>query len=355
MLPVTPVQAAVESFREAALLPERWPAALDSISSSLRSDGATLLVMPTRAHMVAASTVIQPFVEEHFKLPFPDPREHRVTPRADQGFMADQAYFSAREIARDPYYQEFLVPRGFGWNAVASLGGDLFLSLKRGNKRGRYDADDISELDAALPWMRAASRAASLTWRSRFSGQLEAFERLGRGAILIDARARVLEFNSCVRFGDGFDASGGYLQAARPADRTRLERFLLAITSVGSPSAVPTTLALPRLSGLRPWLLDGICCTDALRSLHSSAAALVLITDIARPARIRQELLREMFFLTHTEAILASEIAAGRSLRVAAQRLAISEGHARQRLKQIFLKTGTSGQVELVALLGKLH
>jgi DNA-binding CsgD family transcriptional regulator len=353
---VTAVQAAIESFREAALLPERWPAALESISSSLCSDGATLVVTPTRAHLVAASSGIKPFVEEHFKLPFPDPREHRVSPRLDQGFMADHAYFSAQEIARDPYYQEFLVPRGFGWNAAASLGEDLLISLKRGHKQGSYEAGDISELNAALPWMRAASRAASLTWRSHFSGQLKAFERLGRGAILIDARARVLECNSCVRFGDALDAPGGYLQAAHPSDRRRLQRFLAAITSAElSPSKLNTTLVLPRPSGLRPWLLDGICCAEGLRSLHSRAAALLLITDIDHPARIDQALLREMFSLTNTEATLAREITAGRSLREAAREVAISEGHARQRLKQIFLKTATSSQVELVALLGRLR
>jgi hypothetical protein len=38
----------------------------------------------------------------------------------------------------------------------------------------------------------------------------------------------------------------------------------------------------------------------------------------------------------------------------AAAQVGISEGHARQRLKAIFLKTGTSRQIELVALLAKL-
>ena len=351
---MTSVQDAIENFREAAVFPERWPAALDSIASSLRSEGATLLVAPTRAHLVEVSTALKPFVVEHFKLPFADPRESRVTPRLDQGFMADHAYFSPQEIARDPYYQEFLVPRGFGWNASACLDGGLLICLKRGAKSGPYEPDDISELDSTLPWMRAASRAAALTWRSQFTGQLKAFERLGRGAILIDIGGRVLECNACVRFGDGLDAPAGYLQAAHSADRVKLQRFLAAITS-SPPSTTQTTLVLPRPSGLRPLLLDGIPCTEGLRSLHSSAAALLLITDIDLPARIDRSLLREMFSLTHTEAALAREITAGRSLREAAQRLSISEGHARQRLKQIFLKTETSSQMELVALLGRLR
>jgi DNA-binding CsgD family transcriptional regulator len=44
----------------------------------------------------------------------------------------------------------------------------------------------------------------------------------------------------------------------------------------------------------------------------------------------------------------------GLSLRQAAARLSITEGHARQRLKTIFQKTDTSRQGELIALLSKL-
>jgi DNA-binding CsgD family transcriptional regulator len=314
-----------------------------------------LLVVPTRSHLVTSSTGLRPFVQQHFKLPYPDPREQRVTPRIDEGFMADYAYFSPKEIARDPYYQEFLVPSGFGWNAAAALGGDLLISLKRAKKRGAYEADDLGELNTVLPWLRSAARAASASWRVHFSGQLRAFEQLGRGAILIDARARVLDNNSCVQFGDGLDVSGGCLLASRPTDRMRLQRFLTAVTAAHPSShTVPSSLILPRPSGLRPWLLDAIACTEALRSLHSQAAALLLITDLERPTRLATSRLREAFGLTGTEGGLAHEIMLGRSLREAAHHLGISEGHARQRLKDILLKTGTSRQAELVALLAKL-
>ena len=247
------------------------------------------------------------------------------------------------------------MPRGFGWHAAAALGGGLLISLKRGSRRGPYDATDLAALNTALPGLRSASRAASLTWRSNFSGQLNVFERIGRGAILIDAQARVLETNACVHFGDGFDVSGGYLQVPRPADRPRLQRFLSAVVGPGmSNSPASTTLTLPRPSGRWAWLLDAIACTDAMRSLHSRAAALLLITDIERPARATREMLSEVFGLTPTEANLTHAIMSGQTLREAAARIAISEGHARQRLKAILLKTGTSRQVELVALLAKL-
>jgi len=159
-----------------------------------------------------------------------------------------------------------------------------------------------------------------------------------------------------VEFGDGLDVSGGFLQAHRASDRLKLHRFIatLITTAKGLVSPRAATLALPRPSGLRPWLLEGIACDEAMRSLHSQAAALLLITNVERQLNPAPEVLFQLFALTPMESRLACALLAGESLQQAAARLAISEGHARQRLKTIFAKTGTSRQGELTALLSKL-
>jgi len=210
------------------------------------------------------------------------------------------------------------------------------------------------------PWLPPTS-TAGITWRnsiprlSDLSGQLSAFERMGRAAMVVDDQARVLDLNACVRLGDGLQISGGMLQAARAADRPRLQRFLSGITAQAREShRAPATLALPRPSGLRPWLLDGVDCSDRSCSPPSRASALLLITDVEQPSRLSADLLAQIFGLTSTEARLAIELASGKSLCDVSMHLAISEGHARQRLKTIFCKTSTSRQGELIALLAKL-
>jgi DNA-binding CsgD family transcriptional regulator len=192
-------------------------------------------------------------------------------------------------------------------------------------------------------------------WRGAFPGRLSAFESVGRGALLIDARARVLEFNASVRFGDGLDVVGGYLTATRIADRPALERFLSAVIH-GSPHppAAATPLALAHKAGPHPLVIDGIACTEAMRSPTSHAAALLLITDLDRRLHVPDAILRSIFGLTTTEARLARHLADGSSLSEASMRLGISEGHARQRLKSVFVKMGTKRQGELVILLTKL-
>jgi DNA-binding CsgD family transcriptional regulator len=164
----------------------------------------------------------------------------------------------------------------------------------------------------------------------------------------------VLQTNACVRFGDGLDVAAGFLQVPRSADRDRLRKFLSALVTPGSASdSAPPTLTLPRPSGARPWLLDGIPCPHALRSLHSDVAALLLITDLELPMSPNAEALKQVFGLTQTECALAGRLVSGDSLQESAARLSISEGHARQRLKAIFHKTRTSRQGELIALLAK--
>jgi DNA-binding CsgD family transcriptional regulator len=354
--PVTSVEHAIENFRDAALLPERWEQALDQLGQVFQSDGATLVFKATTMSSVAVSSSIRPFLPLYMNGPYRDPRENRCKPGPREGFMPDHAYFSAKEIAQDPYYQEFMRPNGFGWNAVASLQGDLMVSFKRAFKRGPYDGEELNQLNAVLPWLRSVSRTACMTWHSNFVGQISAFERLGRGAILIDAKARVLQVNAHVCFGDGLDVVGGVLQASRLADRDAWRKFLAALlaSSALPSSTAPLSLTLPRPSGARPRLLDGIICTNAIRSLHSNAAALVLITDLEHARSPRDGALSQLFGLTPTECALARRLTTGESLQDAAYALAISLGHARQRLKSIFNKTGTCRQGELIALMSKL-
>jgi DNA-binding CsgD family transcriptional regulator len=209
--------------------------------------------------------------------------------------------------------------------------------------------------------MLAIESVADSTWRERFSGQLNAFARVGRGAMVVDELGRVLGLNACVQLGDGLHVSAGVLQTSRSNDRPRLQEFLSGIKSRAASRqpneptrSAPIMLTLPRPSGRRPWLLDAIDLSDNAKGPQGRAAALLLITDVEQPSRLSIELLDQVFGLTATEARVAIELASGKSLQEVSVRLDISEGHARQRLKSVFCKTRTSRQGELIALLAKL-
>jgi DNA-binding CsgD family transcriptional regulator len=77
----------------------------------------------------------------------------------------------------------------------------------------------------------------------------------------------------------------------------------------------------------------------------------IMITDPCRRHADLSTRLRGMFGLTVAEARLADRLAAGEALRVAAAALGITYATARARLAEIFQKTDTHRQSELVSLL----
>jgi DNA-binding CsgD family transcriptional regulator len=82
-----------------------------------------------------------------------------------------------------------------------------------------------------------------------------------------------------------------------------------------------------------------------------SPVAIVTVTDRDRDRRRRQMNLRRRFDLTSMEAALAAEILKGDGRKAAALRCGISDATAKTHLANIFEKTGTHRQAELVRFL----
>jgi DNA-binding CsgD family transcriptional regulator len=77
----------------------------------------------------------------------------------------------------------------------------------------------------------------------------------------------------------------------------------------------------------------------------------VLISDPEESNGPRVPYLQALFGMTHAEAKLAVRLAAGESLQMAAEELGITYGTARARLIQLFQKTDTRSQGQLIHLL----
>jgi DNA-binding CsgD family transcriptional regulator len=80
-------------------------------------------------------------------------------------------------------------------------------------------------------------------------------------------------------------------------------------------------------------------------------AIFILITDPESQESLPVDRLRAAFGLTAAEAKLAAVLGSGEDLKSAASRLGITYGTARVRLAEIFQKTQTRRQAELVKVL----
>jgi DNA-binding CsgD family transcriptional regulator len=183
---------------------------------------------------------------------------------------------------------------------------------------------------------------------------------LPEGALLADASGRVVLANAAAKAmldaRDGIFLCDGRLAVAGGPDALQKLVASCAGRSVGTggpggelkvPRDLPrsplhVTVAPPR-SDTRlpdvPWIGFG------------SPVAIVTVTDRDLDRRRRQMNLRRRFDLTSTEAALAAEILRGDGRKAAARRCGISDATAKTHLTNIFEKTGTHRQAELVRCL----
>ncbi len=101
-----------------------------------------------------------------------------------------------------------------------------------------------------------------------------------------------------------------------------------------------------------PWLLHVLPLREGqIRpGLAPSAVAAIFIAPARAPLPAPTDALAAMFDLTPAEARVFAQIASGRTRREAGMALGIGEPTVKTHLSQIFLKTGTRRQADLVAL-----
>ncbi|HMH87278.1 MAG TPA: hypothetical protein VK523_01470, partial [Steroidobacteraceae bacterium] len=204
--------------------------------------------------------------------------------------------------------------------------------------------------------LRLRGRLASGDRATR--GFEEAIEAIGGASLVLDANGRILFANRAaieeLARGRCLTTHYGRLVASSLKGNTELQSAIraTAATVAGTGLACPAPVAL-RMSDTST---ASVTCF-ALSMPHvestgmsSTARLLVVIDDVQRVPQGLARVLRLMFGLTPTEALLAEGLAGGDALDDVAQRLSMTKGTARVHLRHVFLKTNTQRQAQLVAL-----
>jgi DNA-binding CsgD family transcriptional regulator len=172
---------------------------------------------------------------------------------------------------------------------------------------------------------------------------------------LLDNRKRIVFCNQAAEAlqsaGDGIRFSVHRIGLLHKQDDSKLQSLIeQALSRTGSRSS--GTMRAQRPSGKQPF---GIFVSPLSReypglALFRPAVCIVVSDPEIRPFLPIQRL-EESFGLTTAEARLAVLLAYGEDLQRAAEQLDITYSTARTRLAQIFQKTGTRRQAELVRLI----
>lgn len=280
-----------------------------------------------------------------------------------RGFVALSQAFPHIALESDPWFEHWLDPAGIPpiWpfcHAVSVDRGIVCWILVQPAEG--FDEAELHAIGARLvPHLARALRVereiGARNHQQRALG--EVLDRLPTGVILIDPQQRVIQTNLSAQrmlaLDDGIALRGERLRARPAASDEALRSALQGAIEAASRGDFQYTwrLSIPARSGRRPFLcaVTPLFAAVAGSAVHDAVAAVYLMNaDAVSTASVRA--LRAVYGLTGAEAAVVRALAEGIGLEQIAERRGVTLQTVRGQLKQVFSKTRTSRQAELIRL-----
>lgn len=276
----------------------------------------------------------------------------------------DETLTGRDQMQRSRFWNEWMAPQdmydGLGCKLMKTDDSFWFLDIRRGRNQSLFETSDIALLDIITPHL---ARATQISRRFQ-STQLAAstFSHLPFGVVLVDSSMRIASMNAAaetmlLRPGCGLLCKSGYLAAANVATMTILRRLVIQACRLHNDilPGVGGDLIVRKLrdgQGTDVALSVGPLVNPIQELPLVGHHAAIFIRDITLdlPEEFAEHI-RAVFGLTPKEAGIAALLVSGRTLKEAAEDSQIRFSTARSYLDNIFLKTGTRQQSQLVALL----
>lgn len=363
------VHDAIETVYEAALDETHWSEALKKLAHITDSEAATFWVLDgaeqPRLPTFLYINLDPRFIDEYLDHMVPhDPTVQYLVRHPDQSIVHDGLVITEREKDRHLYYDwhgrhsdtRFRLVSRMQPAPAVSAG----VALHRTRKVGRFESKDIEQF-AVLH--RHIERALALGFRLGSLGTLqqcttEMLDGNPAAILFLDDRQRVVYASRAAEAlrhgGDGITLTDAGVALPHKQENDRLQTLMAqALALIAAPGANPgAAMRASRPSGKRPYLILVTPVSrryPALSSLRPAVCIVITDPETQRPLPIRR--LQTVFGLTEAEARLAALLATGEGLRSAGVKLGITYGTARTRLAEIFQKTETHRQGELIKLL----
>jgi DNA-binding CsgD family transcriptional regulator len=335
------------------------PAALQALARAAGADGAVLVRENPGSFIEATATPGMISLADYASSGRPiDPRQTRVNPRLDGGFRLDHDDFSAEELARDPFYQEFRRPRGYFWHASALLladmpGGGLYFTLNRQFRRGAFESAGVAGLARLLPSLRLLADAAEAFAKAAMRRHDRPLAG-GELALFVDREGHLTDFAPAEPIAGGLlTIVQGRLRASRAVARGLVARLIETAIERGAPAFAQ----LGTDHSARRWMLRIVPAPAGVRQPWHLQRFVALVSEIRRrvnPDPRVAAALSDLFALSPAEAKIAALLSHGWTIEQTAASLSLSEGTVRNHLKSVFSKTGISRQTELAVLVAQL-
>ena len=244
---------------------------------------------------------------------------------------------------------------------VISVEGDrvLFLMLGRSRAKGAFWQDDADLIHRLLPSLRRGL-SAGLGFKRLQSLQriaLDTLDTLPIGVFLLNDNGQIVVANRLAREilqdDEGLYVSANGLGVRLSGGRVRVRDLILGGPSrAGERAGEIQGFSLPRGPGRKPvtLLLSPVQDFSETRNRNDPAAVL-FAADPERPVEVDPRRLTRIYGLSRAEARVAALLATGKRLDEVAAALGLTYETVRKHLKQIFSKTASERQADLVRTL----
>ncbi|MGH7108305.1 MAG: helix-turn-helix transcriptional regulator [Acetobacteraceae bacterium] len=278
------------------------------------------------------------------------------------GVLASEDLISDQELERTEFHQDFLRTRDafHVLGAGFSIEGDTLclIRIHRPRETRPYDEADKAEVATFLPHLGRAleirrRRAHLATERL---AAIDLSDRSGTATLVLTGDGRVLYANAgaerLLRAGDAIRVIGGRLAAMDRGVADQLAAFIRtsADTGAGKTGGAGGAISISRADRLPITALVAPFRPAYGGPDASRPAAIIFLRDPESPCPSGRAL-QGLFGLTPCEAAVAAALASGRGVDDLAAGVGITLNTARTHLKNIFAKTGTSRQAQLVSVI----
>lgn len=358
------LEAIVDGLYDAASDAGRWPAVLAAAADLFECTITEIVHIDflnnRLSFLIAHGYDITPERVQRYEAVMHEDR--RLAYAAERPFlpMHCRMIMSDEELHASRVYKEVLAPD----NAEYSLGVNLteeaqsttFFQAQRGMSAPCFTQTDCDLLGELVPHLRRAMKLYR-----RFAeldldrlATLEALDQVPLAVLVVERNGALVTCNRAAQDllarDETLSTASGFITVADAALNARLREAIdLAVHMPGRPAQA---LQLPRRDGGEPLRVVVSSLPGERQGITLARPTQTLATIcIADPKCVYDapwELLQYIFGLLASEAKLLAQLAAGATVAEAAQRLGVTEGSARQYLKAVFTKTGTSRQSDLI-------
>jgi len=353
---------------DAATDEELWTPTLTEIADLTDSVGGIIFGVDNKVRLLAFSFIgrlcqdaLRAYRERHVFNPFSAYMDSSPVGK----LVRSNDIMSLQDLQRTAVFDEVFRPQDVAYMAMVPLAAkddfQVGCTICRSARQGPFEADELRLLSRLYPHLRRSLLLGFRLdgYRALQRAQFSAIDRLSGGIILLDRAAKVVFANTAAR---SVAAHGGPLRlrncvltAASTTHAQRLHHLIQAalrgapVGAMSIPAPDDGRLLTVLVSSMRSRDIDRF---DGLGM--RDVAAMVFVSDPARPLEIPAAWIMDAYGLTLAEATVALIASSGASIPETATRLNISPNTVKTHLRRVFAKTGASRQAELARLIAAI-